>query len=187
MTDEYQARAANKTNKIGGKRKGLLFSDRPPPKWAVWCRLPRERPHSFNRSPRASPRLGYGGKFAGPPSAAAEIHEDPVRAVDGQAEVRQALLLQPDGDVRGVQGRGCGGALWEVEPEFLHRDRRGRLLRCHQRLRRSVRVGEGLALGLPTEHHRVAGTSWVRKAHLAPEVGEHDAQRQSVSVFFVLF
>ena len=76
-----------------------------------------------------SPCLRHGCEFAGPPSPTADIHEDPVRAVDRQAEVRQALLLQPDGDVRGLQCRRRGHALLEVEPELLHHNWQGRLLR----------------------------------------------------------
>lgn len=131
---------------------------------------------------RVSPSFRHSCEFARPPGSTAEIHEDPIGAVEGQAEICEALLLQPDGDVRGMQRRRRGCALWEVEPEFLHRDRRRRLLRRYQRLWRCVRVGERLALGLSAEHHRVASTSWVREAYFASEVGEHDAQRQCVSV-----
>lgn len=72
-----------------------------------------------------------------------------------------------------------GSALREVQPEFLHRDRGRLLLRSCCDL--SVWVCEGLALRLAAEHHRVAGTSWMREAHLASEVGKHDAQCQRIS------
>ena len=147
--------------------------------------LTRSRERSARVRAGFSPSLRHSCEFARPSGSAAEIHEDTVGTVEWQAEIRQALFLQPDGDVCSVQRRRRGCALWEVEPEFLHRDRRRRLLGRYQWLWRRVRVRERLALGLSAEHHRVASTSWVRETYFASEVGEHDAQRQCVSVLLV--
>jgi hypothetical protein len=71
-------------------------------------------PFSFSFSYSFSPRLRHRGKFARPPSSTAQIHKDPIRAVHGQSEVRQALFLQPHGDVCRVQRWWHGGTLREV-------------------------------------------------------------------------
>ena len=66
------------------------------------------------------------------------------------------------------------------DASLLHRDRRWLLRSGGGHL--SVWVSKGLALRLTTEHHRVARTSWMREAHLALELGEHDAQCQGISI-----
>lgn len=122
----------------------------------------------------SSPSLGHRCKVASPAVGARHLEEDTVRAVDGESEIGEALLLQPNRN----RGRTEYAAVARpLEPELLHRERRGHGWVDEARRHDQAPVSEQRR----GRHCRHGSVDSAAEPYFAAQVRKHDTQSEGIS------